>query len=203
MTHRYADPRHWDGRYSDGDAPWNSGLVSRELVLRLDELGVESGAAIELGCGSGVNAAYLAERGFRCTGVDLSPAAIQAARARCEASPESPTFLERSVADLGFEAEFDLLFDRGCYHCVRQYDVAGYVRAVARAARPGAPFVLLTGSDRDPQSPGPPTVRRDEAAAELGADFDLVDVRPFHFQDAGGVDGPLGWSFLLRRKSTA
>lgn len=200
MTHRYADAAQWNARYREGDAPWNSGLVSRELVLRLDELNLAPYAALELGCGTGVNARELARRGFEVTAVDIADAAIETARSEAEKMEVAPRFLVQSACALDFDGEFDFLFDRGCYHCVRNVDVEGYVGGVARAARPGAWFVLLTGSDLAPQSPGPPTVSQAEVAEELGPHFEVANVRPFHFQDPGGVDGPAGWSFLLRRK---
>ena len=53
----------------------------------------DRGTALDLGCGQGRNALWLAERGFTVTGLDLSPVAIEQARAR--------------AAELGLDATFE------------------------------------------------------------------------------------------------
>ena len=52
------------------------------------------GRALELGCGTGTNTVWLAQHGFDCTGVDLSPRAIARARQRADEAGVQVNFLE-------------------------------------------------------------------------------------------------------------
>lgn len=55
-------PSDWNQHYVAGNAPWDSGLVSKELIRVLDTEKIAPGRAVELGCGTGTNAIYLASR---------------------------------------------------------------------------------------------------------------------------------------------
>ena len=72
------DQAFWDERYRSHDALW-SGNPNRHLVSEID--GITPGAALDMGCGEGADAIWLAERGWRVTALDLSPVALQRAAA--------------------------------------------------------------------------------------------------------------------------
>ena len=67
----------WNDRYRERGAVWGS-EPNRFLVEVAADL--ERGTALDLGCGQGRNALWLARRGFTVTGFDLSPVAIEQAR---------------------------------------------------------------------------------------------------------------------------
>jgi len=184
----------WDDRYRTGDTPWDTGLVSQELLNFLDRGIVSGGHAVELGCGTGTNALELSRRGFRVTAADCSAVALKQARSAAS-SVHNIEFFEADVRV--WEPDFgpcDFVFDRGCYHCVRRTDLDGYLRTLQRIARPGTHVLLLAGNDREVWENGPPTVSEDEIRDEFAAVCDLIAIREFHFEDAGGQSGPLGWS---------
>ncbi|MGB9357457.1 MAG: class I SAM-dependent methyltransferase [Acidimicrobiia bacterium] len=79
----------WDGRYRERGAVWGS-EPNRFLVDVASDL--EPGTALDLGCGQGRNALWLASRGFTVTGLDLSPVAVGQA--------------EEMAAELGVDATF-------------------------------------------------------------------------------------------------
>lgn len=194
--------QRWDQRYQTGDLPWDSQIRSRELARVLEERQIAPCRAVELGCGTGTNALYLAEQGFEVTAFDLSPTAIEMAQKRAEAANLDMTF---QVADLvRFDSDlepFDFLFDRGCYHCARKIDFDGYLKTLTQLSHPGTRYLLLTGNANEQnENQGPPRLHEHEIRADLGELFDFDLVREIHFEDAGGVEGPLGWSCFLIRK---
>lgn len=70
------DASDWDTRYGTGQNPWSdlpNGTVRERLAA------AEPGTGIELACGNGRNTRWLAHRGWRMTGVDFSPVAIEQA----------------------------------------------------------------------------------------------------------------------------
>ena len=69
----------WDRRYADQELVW-SAEPNRFLVVEVS--GLLPGRALDLACGEGRNALWLAERGWRVTGVDYSRVAIEKSRLR-------------------------------------------------------------------------------------------------------------------------
>jgi len=192
--------RDWDERYLQGETPWDSGIPSRELQRVLSEHRIASGRALELGCGSGTNAVFLAEQGFDVTAVDCSPTALARARALADQKGITVHWIEADVQNFGADLEpFDFVFDRGCYHCCRRVDLEGYLATLANVTRPGSRYLSLTGNANEQSEEGPPRVAEEKIRTELGRLFHIDQIRPFHFEDAGGVQGPLGWSVLMTR----
>ena len=194
--------RDWDARYLSGQMPWDSALVSRELKTVLDASNITPCRAIELGCGTGTNAVFLAQCGFQVTAVDCSAPALVQAREKAQQAGVQVDWIEADVQHFGSHLEpFDFVFDRGCYHCCRRVDLAGYHATLKNVTRPGSRFLCLTGNANEQTEHGPPRVTEDEIRRELGALFDVEFIREFRFQDAGEIEGPLGWSCLLVRKA--
>lgn len=195
-------PTEWNQRYVEGNLPWDSGLPSQELIRVIEERQLAPCRALELGCGTGTNAIYLAEQGFQVTAMDVAPQAIDQAQARARHLKRPPNFV---VADItrspDLDGPFDFLFDRGCYHCVRLIDLAAYRAAVAKHSAPAGRFLLLTGNANEQTEQGPPRVTEEEIRRELSDLFEIHTIREFHFQDRGGTAGPLGWSCWMTRGS--
>lgn len=196
------EPNRWDERYKTGDTPWETGQASSELQRVLAESTIQHCRALELGCGTGASAVWLAQQGFDVTACDLSTLAIDRARQRAKEARVSINFFVADVlrppTDLA--DPFDFFFDRGCYHVVRREDVTAYLETLRRLTRPGTLGLVLTGNAREPHEPGPPVVTEEQVRAELGKLFEIVRLREFRF-DQVESDGTrfLGWSCLLRR----
>jgi SAM-dependent methyltransferase len=197
-----SDTQHWDNRYQTGDTPWDTGHPSSELIRVLREDKIIPGTALDLGCGTGSNSLYLAELGFTVTGLDLSPRAVELARAKPATSKTHVNFVTGDVldppADLG--GPFGLVFDRGCYHIVRSIDVNRFLQTLERVTEPGTVGLFLTGNAREKGEKGPPVATEEELRAELGKLFQIVRLREFRFDPIKGPeDKPLGWSCLVKR----
>jgi methylase of polypeptide subunit release factors len=71
----------WDERYATGNLPWDTGDPEPYLVELIERGTIAPGRALEVGCGTGTNALWLAARGFEVVGIDISPRAIAMAQA--------------------------------------------------------------------------------------------------------------------------
>lgn len=197
------EPTRWDERYAKGDTPWETGRPSHELQRVLAEIAIQPCRVLEIGCGTGASAVWLARQGFDVTALDLSALAIDRARQRANEAGVRVNFLIADVLKpMGLADPFDFLFDRGCYHAVRREDVTAYLQTLRRLTRPGTLGLVLTGNAREPHEPGPPVVAEHEIRAELGTLFEIVKLREFRF-DHVEPDGKrfLGWSCLLKRRN--
>lgn len=210
MSEDFRRAAHWDQRYLSGDTPWDSGLVERELVRWLPGGSNHSGRAFEFGCGVGTNAVYLAQRGFDVAAVDGSQQALERANALANSNGVRVQFFAadvcrletiRSGFDPSFQQSFSILFDRGCYHCVRKTNLAGFLEVLDWLAAPNARLLMLCGNANDKSEHGPPRVTEDEVRQELGSLFDIHSIVPFRFEDRGGIEGPLGWSCSMSRRA--
>ena len=135
--------------------PWDVHQAQPRL-MELEALGGFSGEVLDIGCGLGDNAIYLASRGHSVTGLDGSPAAIEEARRRAldagvlktTAGSAGVTFGVADATDLsGYEGRFDTGVDRALYHCLDDDGRQAYIVALYRATRPGARLHLSCFSD--------------------------------------------------------
>lgn len=192
----------WDTRYREGNIPWNAEQPSLELLRVIAEFPIAPCIALDIGCGYGTDARYLAEHGFRVTAIDISPTAIEIARQRASQAGLSIDF---RIADLTAMPDvggpFDFLFDRGVYHIVRKVDTAAYLSFIESVSRPGSLYLTLTGNSHQAGEGGPPRLSEAEIRSEMESLFEILDLREFRFEETPQMpDRPLGWSCLMRRR---
>ncbi|GAB3598690.1 class I SAM-dependent methyltransferase [Angustibacter peucedani] len=137
----------WDGFYDDRDrdVPFFRAAPDESLV-RWHEAGLLAGGgrALDLGCGPGRNAVWLAEQGYEVVAVDLSPTALGWARERAEAAGVEVTFVEGSIFDPGtVPGRFDLVYDSGCFHHLPPHRRISYRALLERTLPAGAAFGLV------------------------------------------------------------
>ncbi len=191
----------WDAVYRQGTPPWDTGRPACELVRLVKEGVLRPAPTLEVGCGSGADAVFLAGRGFDVTAVDASPIAIERARARAELAGVLVRFVRDDVFRFAESADecFDLVYDAGVYHFIRQTDLDRYLDLLWRVTRPGTLYLTLAGSVGEEAEGGPPQVSEEEIRYELGRLFEVAQLRPFRFESPRRREGYLGWSCLMRR----
>jgi SAM-dependent methyltransferase len=191
----------WDSYYQGDAAPWETKHPSTELQRVIAEEKLQPCRTIELGCGTGINAVWLAQQGFEVTAVDISPRAIEKARGRAAAAGAKIRFAVADVLDLKEVSDtYAFFFDRGCYHVVREFDVQAYLRTLRQLTVPGSLGLVLTGNARETYEDGPPVVTEEELRAELPPVFEIIQLREFYFDrlEESGIRYP-AWSCLVRR----
>lgn len=123
-------------------APWDIGARS-ELVSLVESGRLKAGSAIDLGCGTGANAIYLAQQGFEVTGVDYAEAAIEKAQERAEAAGVQVNFLVDDLTDLRHVAgQFDFLLDYGVLDDLRLPQREPYIQNMLPLTHPGSRYLL-------------------------------------------------------------
>jgi SAM-dependent methyltransferase len=99
-----------------------------------------------LACGGGRHCLELSARGYRMTGVDISPEFLTAARAAEAERGLAVTWEQRAMYDLPWEAAFDGAICMGnSLGGMDEADTAEFFRAVARALKPASRLVVDTG----------------------------------------------------------
>jgi SAM-dependent methyltransferase len=192
----------WDSAYRGSGKPgWDIGRPARDLVQAVADGQLRPGRVVELGCGSGTNAIFLAKKGFDVTALDIAPTAIAIAQEKAKKAGVQVRGLVADVLAPPKLGTFDLIFDRGCYHGVRGQNAKGYVDTVCRLSHPGTLLLILAGNANEKAQYGPPRVREDQLRNDFSKEFDFVQLRETHFDtgDPAGK-GALAWFALLKRK---
>ena len=66
--------------YLTGKAPWDTGVTPPEVIRLVQSGELTPGCAVDLGCGTGLNAIFLIRHGWQVVGVDSEPIAIRRAK---------------------------------------------------------------------------------------------------------------------------
>ncbi len=90
------DIAHWDERYGGEEFVWKTS-PNRFLVAELVDL--VPGRALDIACGEGRNAVWLAEQGWQVTGVDFSPVGLAKARRLAREHDVTVDWVEEDVVD--------------------------------------------------------------------------------------------------------
>ena len=194
----------WDEVYRRGTPSWETGRPADELVRVVEEGLLRPGRVLELGCGTGADALWLARQGFEVTAVDSSPTALERARTRAELAGVLARFVLADVFEFAQEAgQFDLVYDAGFYHFIRRVDLERFLDMLWHVTRPGSFYLALVGRAGERAAGGPPRVSRQQVRRELGRLFEFVHLRPFRFESPRRKEGYLGWSCLMQRPVVA
>ncbi|UCH85402.1 MAG: class I SAM-dependent methyltransferase [Candidatus Latescibacterota bacterium] len=131
--------------------PWNIEQPPELLVELIDTGRVRPCDAIDIGCGAVNYTVWLAAQGFRMTGIDISPAALELAQRLALDSEVECEFVEDDITGAmdGFEAAFDFGLDWEVLHHVFPDQREAFVRNVHRMLRPGAKHLSVCFSEQD------------------------------------------------------
>lgn len=135
--------------YRLGFVPWDGhpiGKKLRELIEATDDTALAPSLALDIGCGTGDNTIYLAQHGWRTTGVDYVAQALDAARAKASEHGVDATFVRADVTRLSsanIGRDFGLIVDNGCLHGMNDDDRDAYVREVTALAAPESRLLIM------------------------------------------------------------
>lgn len=138
--------------YSLGFKPWEDAAIQeaeRFSALFDREEGERQrpyGRALDLGCGTGVQAVELARRGWQVTGIEIVPKALRQARERAQQAGVDVQFVLGDVTalrSLGIGSGFRLVLDFGCFHGLADGPRRAMGREVGAVAAPGATMLMI------------------------------------------------------------
>jgi SAM-dependent methyltransferase len=135
----------WDAFYADRarPVPFFVDKPDESLVSWCDSGLIRPGRVLDLGCGPGRNALFLAGRGFTVDAVDLSPAAIEWAQERASAVGADVTLHCGDAFQLdALAGPYDLIYDSGCFHHLPPHRRIGYLALLERSLAPSGLFGL-------------------------------------------------------------
>jgi 2-polyprenyl-3-methyl-5-hydroxy-6-metoxy-1,4-benzoquinol methylase len=204
-----APAEFWENRYAASDRIW-SGRPNATLVEVVAPL--RPGRALDLGCGEGADAIWLAQRGWRATGVDIAPSAIDRAQSAA---------LEARLSDARIRF---VVQDLAQWHPVERYDLVTasflqspvalprgeVLRRAAATVDPGGHLFLITHAAPPSWATGPDIAGHrflspEEELAELALDAtiwstELAETRRRAITAPDGTPATLDDTVVLLRR---
>ena len=132
--------------YLLGRPRWDTGQTPPEVIEAVEGGGLTPGRALDLGCGTGTNAVYLARRGWQVVGIDFIASAIRQGRRKArQAGLDGKVSLHRGdVTEMGrfVTGRVSFALDIGCLHSLALEDQRHYADALTRLVEPGGLYML-------------------------------------------------------------
>ncbi len=176
---------HWENVYTskgESEVSWfqESPAPSFELIVQAGA--THRSAIIDIGGGASRLVDHLVEQGFQdITVLDLSAAALEAARRRLESRADRVQWIVADATAWEPVRAYDIWHDRAAFHFLTdESDRAAYIARLTRGVNAGGHAIIGTFALDGPEKcSGLPVARYDSAslAQVLGAGFRLVDTR--------------------------
>ncbi len=177
----------WDSAYREqahfeGPPPWNIGEPQPELAA-LAAAGKFRSDVLDAGCGVAELSLSLAAQGYTVVGVDLTPTAVAAAtKSAQERGLTTASFVQADITSLrGHDGRFATVVDSTLFHSLPVEGRDGYLRAIHRAAAPGAGYFVLVfakGAFPAEMETKPNEVDEDELRAAVSKYWEVDEIRP-------------------------
>jgi len=142
---------YWEKAYeSDEHKHWEFSYPSPELVaLAAAQVPRRNARVLDVGCGGGTDAIFMAQCGFKVTGVDISAVALRIAEKRAEEALVEVDWRRGNVLELPIDDEsIDFVTDRGLFHLIEDHDRPRYAAELFRVLK-NRGRALIRGASRE------------------------------------------------------
>lgn len=152
MDHTSTGEEFWDARYAEHDHLWSG---EPNTVLVEETTGADPGAALDLGCGEGADAIWLARRGWRVTATDISGVALERAAGHAAAAgvADRIDFQRRDLGASFPEGSYDLVSAHFLHSPEEGMPREEILRAAAAAVAPGGVLLVVGHAGPPPWDP--------------------------------------------------
>ncbi|MFA6133567.1 MAG: class I SAM-dependent methyltransferase [Phycisphaerae bacterium] len=197
----------WDARFRAGDTPWEENIPSDAMISFL-KCHVRPGSRVlDVGCGLGTNAIWMAAYGYEVEAVDISETAILQATARAAQVGVAVKFRVMDFLEArDWNNPFQCVVDRGCLHSIRvPAPREVFAQRVSEALSKGGLWIDISGSADNPNSLedrellGYPRLSIADIAAATERRFEIVDIRKCDYGTTSDTRF-LAFATLLKRR---
>ena len=202
--------------------PWDIGHHDSNIQTLFDDEYISKGSILEIGCGTGNDARWLAKKGFNVTAIDISEEEIANAKEKDKIDYSVPiipvTWVVGDIYTYSPLKQFDIVYDRGCIHHHNQMEGERSLETLFSKLHSmlnvDGKIVMLTGNPNDKvydqysldfghidQGPWrPPVMYISDIEKSSEKLFNIKVVKEIIFEQSTGYDNFLGWMFILKKK---
>lgn len=189
-------------RYESGDTPWDIGRPDFNLIEVVTRTPIKPCKAIDIGCGTGDNAIWLAQQNFHVTGIDASELAIKMAMDKASRAGVRCNFIIIDFLKNRIEgAPFGFAFDRGCFHSLSSHsERESFAENVAdHLEKNGLWLSIIGNADERREGPGPPRRTARDIVDSVEPFFEILSLVSGHF-GSNRPNPPRAWVCLMRKR---
>lgn len=184
-------------------APWDIPYPQPSIVDVAKE-GWVHGRVLDVGCGTGENALYLASLGFEVYGIDISPSAIGMAKekARKRGYVASRFIVADALSLQSLGITFHTIIDCGFFHSLSDQERPLYVNGLLEVVCIGGVIIILCFSDKffdENRNWGPRHISKSDIEETFSKGFSLVWIKDAFFHRLGNPDKANAYLALLRK----
>ncbi len=188
--------------YKNDYMPWAHKNPDFNLVEMVERWPIKPCKTLEMGCGTGIDAIWLASQNFDVTACDVSDIAIQMAENDLPDNITKCTFhVLDCLNDPIPESPFEFVFDRGYFHSYNtKKDHRKLARKIAESLQPNGLWLSISGSfDAPERETGPPRLRAKDIIDGVEDLFRVLSLNATHF-GSDQEDPARAWVYLLRKR---
>jgi len=169
------------------------GRPQKEFV-KLEEAGEIFGSVLDVGCGTGENALFLASHGHTVWGIDSSPIAIKTAQSKAERRELNVNFLLRDALDLhNLGKAFDSVIDSGLFQVLSDTERPLFITSLAAVLPSKGTYFMLCFSDLEPGTYGPRRVTQAEIRSSFERQWRINYIKSAQEEARHHPDGIRAW----------
>lgn len=194
--------KDFNPRYISGDLPWDIKRPDFNLKKIVNSYPIKPCKALDIGCGAGDNAIWLAKEGFDVQGIDMSLKAIDMAKQRAVGAEVKIDFRTMDFLSEKLPANsFEFVFDRGCFHTFdEKADRIKFAENVnALLAKEGLWFSLIGNYDDGRLNVGPPKRKAFEVVEIVEPYFEILSLIQGRFDSNDEIPSKI-WLCLMRKR---
>jgi len=188
--------------YKKGYMPWVHENPDFNLVEMVERWPIKPCKTLEMGCGTGVDAVWLASQKFDVTACDISEIAIEIAKKNLPGDMNNCKFhVLDCMNDPIPEAPFGFVFDRGYFHSNRTaMSRKRLAKKIADTLELGGLWLNISGSfDGAKRETGPPRMKAKEIISAAEKYFKVLSINATHF-GSDQEDPARAWVSLFRKR---
>ncbi len=194
------DPRDFDSQYTRDTPPWEI-AAPQPCVVDAYEAGLLTGGLLDIGCGTGQNAVWLAGSGVDVTGMDISRIAIDRARKLALEKGVAADFVIGSALNFSPSTRYQTLMDSAVFHIFPDDEQERYLEGAKRILAPGGSFVGFCFSEKEPDGWGPRRLSEEQLRARFENGWSLESLERVFFK-LNRNEPVHAWRWLARAKSS-
>lgn len=196
----------WEDHYKNATErlPWDIGTPSPELEEAFRQLSLKGKPVLEIGCGTGTNAIWMAQQNCKVTATDISPTAIEQAKAKTSQAKANVDYVLADICEEPAvkDGSVDFVFDRGVYHVMSAEKRSVFAMRVANSLSSGGFWLCLAGSKdevRENPEVGPPQLSAVEVLEPMEKFFEIHKVDRAYFELPNGTRH-VAWLVLVKKR---
>jgi len=202
----------WDKRYQTSDIPWENGLPHPEVQRLFSQYVPVSSKILEIGCGLGTNAQWLAQAGHIVTAMDIAPYAIQQALENTKKNNLAIDFTTGDfLKDWQRFGTHAVVFDCAVFQVIKGFDARqDFVKKVSECCMEKGYWINISCSVDEANEithltsvKTPPALSARDIVISVEPFFEIVEMKRCNFKIDRGEQGSAifnAWASIFKKR---